>query len=72
MNTEALVYMDVAGQPILVGRLWARERRGRDSASFEYDEQWLTHAERLALDPALPLGAGGICMRFGDDCCSVF
>lgn len=50
--------MDVDGQPILVGRLWARMRRGRDSASFEYDEQWLTHAERFALDPALPLGAG--------------
>jgi serine/threonine-protein kinase HipA len=58
MDTEALVYMDVAGQSILVGRLWARMRRGRDSASFEYDERWLTHAERFALDPALPLGAG--------------
>ncbi len=58
MDTEALVYMDVDGPPILVGRLWARMRRGRDSASFEYDEQWLTHANRFALDPALPLGAG--------------
>jgi serine/threonine-protein kinase HipA len=58
MDTEALVYMDVDGQPILVGRLWARMRRGRNSASFEYDEQWLTHAKRFALDPALPLGAG--------------
>jgi serine/threonine-protein kinase HipA len=58
MNTEALVYVDVDGQPTLVGRLWARTRRGRDSASFEYDEGWLAHAQRFALDPALTLGAG--------------
>ena len=58
MDTAALVYMDVDGRSILVGRLWARMRSHRDSASFEYDEQWLTHAQRFALEPALPLGAG--------------
>ena len=58
MDTEALVYLDVDGQPTLVGRLWARMRRGRDSASFEYDEEWLAHAQRFALEPALQLGAG--------------
>ena len=34
-DTEALVHVDLDGQPILVGRLWARRRKGRDSASFE-------------------------------------
>jgi len=58
VDTEALVYVDLDGQPALVGRLWARMRRDRDSASFEYDEEWLTHAQRFALEPALPLGAG--------------
>ena len=58
MDTEALVYVDVEGQPTPVGRLWARMRRGRGSASFEYDEEWLAHAQRFALEPALPLGAG--------------
>jgi serine/threonine-protein kinase HipA len=58
MDTESLVYVDLNGQPILVGRVWARMRRGRDSASFEYDEGWLARADRFALEPALRLGAG--------------
>jgi serine/threonine-protein kinase HipA len=58
MNTEALVYVDLDGQPILVGRLWTRSRKGRDSASFEYDARWLQHPDRFALEPALQLGPG--------------
>ena len=58
MDTEPLVYMDLDGRPVLVGRLWARTRKGRDSASFEYDEEWLGRADRFALEPALELGAG--------------
>lgn len=42
----------------LVGRLWSRTRKERESATFEYDRGWLTHAERFALEPALTLGAG--------------
>jgi len=37
MDTEDLVYVDLEGAPVFVGRLWARTRKGRDSASFEYD-----------------------------------
>lgn len=58
MDTEALVYVDLDGQPVLVGRLWARMRKGRDSASFEYDEEWLQRPDRFALEPALQLGSG--------------
>jgi len=58
METQALVYVDLYGQALLVGRLWARMRRGRDSASFEYDSSWLEHHERFALEPALKLGSG--------------
>lgn len=58
MDTDVFVYVDVDGQPTLVGRLWARMRRGRDSASFEYDEEWLALAQRFAVEPALPLGPG--------------
>ena len=58
METEALVYVDLDGQPVLVGRLWARMRKGRDSASFEYDEDWLQRPDRFALEPALQLGPG--------------
>ncbi|MEQ1603416.1 MAG: type II toxin-antitoxin system HipA family toxin [Pyrinomonadaceae bacterium] len=41
-----------------VGRLWCHYRKGRESASFEYDESWLGHKERFALEPALALTAG--------------
>ena len=58
METEALVYVELDGRPILVGRLWARMRKGRDSASFEYDKSWLERDDRFALEPALQLGPG--------------
>lgn len=58
METQALVYVDLDGSPLLVGRLWARMRKGRDSASFEYDDSWLEREERFALEPALQLGPG--------------
>src|SRR5580692_11204992 len=57
-DTEALVYVDLAGAPVLVGRLWSRAPKGRASATFEYDKTWLEHPERFALEPALTLGAG--------------
>lgn len=60
METQALVYVDLDGHPVLVGRLWARMRKGRDSASFEYDDSWLERDERFALEPALQLGPGAI------------
>ena len=58
MDTEVLVYVDLEGEPVQVGRLWARMRKGRDSATFEYDEDWLGRHDRFALEPALQLGPG--------------
>lgn len=58
MDREILVYIDLHGEPILVGRLWSRVRKGRESASFEYDPAWLAHQERFALEPALTLALG--------------
>lgn len=56
MDRQVLVYMDLLGAPYLVGRLWARMRKGRESATFEYDKSWLAHSERFSLEPALKLG----------------
>jgi len=58
METEVFVYVDIAGEPNLVGRLWARARKGRESATFEYDPSWLEYADRFSLEPALTLGPG--------------
>jgi len=58
MDREVLVYVDLQGTPHLVGRLWARMRKERESATFEYDKNWLAHPERFSLEPALKLGPG--------------
>lgn len=58
MDREVFVHVDLRGEPVLIGRLWAHVRRGRESATFEYDPGWLDHPERFALEPALPLGPG--------------
>jgi len=58
MDREAFVYMDHHKGPTLVGRLWSRVRKGRESASFEYDPGWLSRPDRFALEPALILAPG--------------
>lgn len=51
------VYLAIDGG-VRVGRLWARARSGRESASFEYDDAWLARPDAFSLDPELVLGAG--------------
>jgi serine/threonine-protein kinase HipA len=58
MERTALAYVDLDGIPHLVGRLWARARGGKESASFEYDKYWLENPLRFSLEPALQLGPG--------------
>jgi hypothetical protein len=41
MDRETLVYVDLDGAPHLMGRLWARVRKNKESATFEYDAAWL-------------------------------
>ena len=58
MQRELEVYVDVARQPVLVGRLWARERAGRETSSFTYDRSWLQRRDAFALAPNMPLSPG--------------
>ena len=58
MDREIQVHVELHGETLPVGQLWSRSRRGRESASFRYDERWLAHPERFALEPALILGPG--------------
>src|SRR6202042_2242898 len=57
-DRETLVYVDLDGAPHLMGRLWARVRKNKESATFEYDPGWLQHPARFSLEPALQLGPG--------------
>jgi serine/threonine-protein kinase HipA len=58
MERNHLVYVDLKGVPHLAGRLWARHAGRKESASFEYDKEWLMNPLRFALEPALTLDAG--------------
>jgi serine/threonine-protein kinase HipA len=58
MDREAFVYMDFASGPVLVGRLWSRVRKQRETGTFEYDANWLKRPDRFALEPALVLASG--------------
>jgi serine/threonine-protein kinase HipA len=42
------------GETLPVGKLWFYNRKGRMSASFEYNKKWLSNPNRFGLEPALP------------------
>src|SRR5690349_14255752 len=58
MDREILVYVDLENKAVLVGRLWTRARGRQESATFEYDEDWLNNPYRFSLEPALTVGPG--------------
>lgn len=58
MDREVYVHVDLDGVPHLVGRLWARVRRDKESATFEYAPTWLRHPARFSQEPALAVGPG--------------
>lgn len=58
MDREIFVYVDIENTPTLVGRLWARVRSGKESATFEYDDTWIKNPYRFSLEPALSVGPG--------------
>lgn len=58
MDKEVLVYVDLEETPHLAGRLWAHIRKGKESATFEYDKTWLENPVRFSLDPLLTLTPG--------------
>ncbi len=58
MDKVVFVYVDLGGVPHLVGRLWARVRKNKEGATFEYNDAWLKHPNRFSLEPALKLGPG--------------
>jgi len=57
-SKEVIVHISVGGEDVRVGKLWFHSRKGRESASFEYDKRWLEHPEKFALEPALKLTEG--------------
>lgn len=57
-SKEVIVWISLGGEDIPVGKLWFHVRGSKESASFEYNKQWLEHTEKFALEPALKLTEG--------------
>jgi serine/threonine-protein kinase HipA len=52
------VHVVLGERELLAGRLWSHRRRGRESATFAYDNAYLAHPDAYPLEPALPLVTG--------------
>lgn len=59
-DTPIDVFIDLPSSPgpVQAGRLWSHFRKDRESASFEYNKEWLANPYRFALEPLLPLANG--------------
>ncbi len=57
-SQEIYVSIQLGEDCFPVGKLWCHQRKGRQSATFEYDADWLKHPEKFALEPALQLTEG--------------
>lgn len=47
----AHVYTDLDGTTHPVGRLFAHKNRGKETASFEYEKEWLPNPLRARIGP---------------------
>jgi serine/threonine-protein kinase HipA len=52
------VVVQIAGEDVPAGRLWSHCRRGVESATFVYRDDYLARSDAYELDPSLPLRAG--------------
>lgn len=57
-ETAVEVVVQIGGRDVTAGRLWAHRRRGVESATFAYDDAYLTRPDAYELDPVLGLAAG--------------
>jgi serine/threonine-protein kinase HipA len=55
---EVEVFVQIAGEDALAGRLWSHRRQKVESQTFSYAPEYLGRKGAYPLDPALPLDAG--------------
>ena len=59
MGKTIFVYENFkSSEPVLMGRLYVDEIRGKESFSFEFDSEWIAGNRRLFLDPNLTMAPG--------------
>jgi serine/threonine-protein kinase HipA len=57
-DREVEVFVQLAGEDVIAGRLWAHRRQNVESATFVYAPDYLARKGSYPLDPALPLVSG--------------
>ncbi len=55
---EIQVHISLDGETCRVGTLFRQAARGRESVTFQYHENWLTHPACFSLEPGLGVGKG--------------
>jgi serine/threonine-protein kinase HipA len=58
MDRTLDVHIDWQGETLHIGRLWTRSKGNKETASFEYADNWRRNPQAFALDPTLPLTEG--------------
>ena len=56
--TEIEVHISIDGDTLRVGTLFRQAARARESVTFQYHDEWLTHPARFSLEPSLAVGGG--------------
>ncbi|HCX10216.1 MAG TPA: type II toxin-antitoxin system HipA family toxin, partial [Hyphomonas sp.] len=56
--SEIEIHISLEGETFRVGTLFRQAARGRESVTFEYHPDWLSHGVAFALEPSLSLGQG--------------
>ncbi len=59
-DREVEVFVQLDGEDVPAGRLWAHRRQNLESATFTYAGEYLAKENSYPLDPALPLVSGQI------------
>lgn len=57
-DREVDVFVQIGGEEVAAGRLWAHRGRGIESQTFSYGRDYLAREAAYELDPALPLVEG--------------
>jgi len=57
-DREVDVFVQIGGEDVAAGRLWAHRGRGIESQTFSYGRDYLAREAAYELDPALPLVEG--------------
>jgi serine/threonine-protein kinase HipA len=46
-SQEILVSISLGSDNIRIGKLWSHVKGQKESASFQYDQEWLDHSEKF-------------------------